>query len=885
MTNKSNLFYKRKAILLPLLLLSLVLIFNVSVTDVSATPVNTIYVNGSGGSDASDGSTWSLAKKTINNATGTAKTNGRVQIARGTYNESNIQINRNMTIIGENQLNTIVDGQQSGNSIFTVTADVKLTIINLTLTNGTSRSGGAIENNGMLAVYNTTFTSNSETYGKGGAIYNSKDSNLTVDNCNFINNIASDNGGGAIYNFGTATISNSNFTNNRAYSSYGGSNVGGAIENENGATLNLNNCTFTNNTANSDFGGANHGGAIYNNGFLNMDKCTFTNNTTTGGGGAIYNNFGGTITAENSTFTDNRAYYGGAISNNQGTSNLDNCTFTSNLSSNGGAIYNYDGATTVDNSTFTNNFVGGGGGAIYNIGSELTANNCTFTDNTASDTAGGGAIYNSGGAVTVENSNFTGNRATGYLAGGGAIYTKDGTLTVYNSNFTNNSATFWGGAIDNEGTLIVKNSNFTNNNVVTRGGAIFNTGTATVNFNRIIGNKASTGNDIYNSGGTFDARYNWWGSNTDPSANISGSDVSYTPWIVLRVTPNPTTIKIGGKSNIKADLLHDSNGGYHDPAKGHVPDGLTVKFSGDSNGTVSPVYSITTNGQANTIFNGLNPGISKISATVDNETVITNVTIKTTTKVNVEPVSGLKGDGVNLTAKLTDNHNNPVKGALIQFSVNGTVVGTVKTNNNGIATLKYVITENIGTYPIFAEYLGNSTYIGSTSTNLLKVKTTPVNPVYDLYLRISSSNNHPNVGEQFTLTYKLGNNGPDNASNVTVTIPIPVGFNVSNITGDGNWTYNTSTITWTLTNVPVGDPYLYVTGKTVKAGQYIFGSSLSSETLKLNSATVIPTSTTSNTDGTSAKTIAMQHTGVPIAGFLLAILMVFGGYLMPRLKK
>ncbi|UTB32352.1 MAG: Ig-like domain repeat protein [Methanobacterium sp. ERen5] len=861
MTNKTSLFFKRKAILLPLLLLSLGLIFNVSVTDVSATPVNTIYVNGSGGSDASDGSTWFLAKKTINNATGTAKSNGRVQIARGTYNESNIHIIRNMTIIGDNQLNTIVDGQQSGNSIFTVATDVKLTIINLTLTNGTSRSGSAIENTGTLAVYNTTFTSNSETYGQGGAIYNSKGSNLTVDNCKFINNTASDNGGGAIYNFGTATISNSNFTNNRAFSSYGGSNLGGAIENMNDATLNLDNCTFTNNTANSDFGGANHGGAIYNNGFLNIDNCTFTNNTTTGGGGAIYNNFGGTITAENNTFNDNRSSYGGALSNNQGTSNLDNCTFTNNISYYGGAISNNQGTLNLDN--------------------------CNFTDNAASDTGGGGAIYNSGGAVTVDKSNFTGNRAPGYLAGGGAIYTKDGTLTVYNTTFTNNYAAFWGGAIDNEGTLIVKNSTFTNNNVVTRGGAIFNTGTATVNFNRIIGNKAGTGNDIYNSGGTFDARYNWWGSNTNPSANISGSDVSYNPWIVLTVTPNPATIKIGGKSHIKSDLLHDSNGVYHDPAKGHVPDGLTVKFSSDSNGTVSPVSSITTNGQANTTFTGLNPGISKMSATVDNETVIKSVTIKTTTKVNVLPVNGLKGDSVNLTARLTDNHNDPVKGAQIQFSINGTVVGTVKTNNNGIATLKYVITENKGTYLIFAEYLGNSTYLGTNNTNQLKVKPTPVNPVYDLYLRINSSNNHPKVGELFTLTYKLGNNGPDNASNVTVTIPIPVGFNVSNITGDGNWTYNTtnSTITWTLTNVPVGDPYLYVTGKTVKAGQYIFGSSLSSETLKLNSTTVNPTSTTSKADGTLTNTIAMQHTGVTIAGLLLAILMVFGGYIMPRLKK
>ena len=45
-----------------------------------------------------------------------------------------------MTIIGENQKNTIIDGQQSGNSIFTIASGVNVTIINLTLTNGMTLS-------------------------------------------------------------------------------------------------------------------------------------------------------------------------------------------------------------------------------------------------------------------------------------------------------------------------------------------------------------------------------------------------------------------------------------------------------------------------------------------------------------------------------------------------------------------------------------------------------------------------------------------------------------------------------------------------------------------------------------------------------------------------
>ena len=102
-------------------------------------------------------------KATIKNATGTVNSNGTIYIAKGTYNESNIQINTNMTIIGENQQNTIINGQQSGHSIFTIASGVNLTIINLTLTNGTSNNGGAIANDGNLNVYNSTFTYNNAT--------------------------------------------------------------------------------------------------------------------------------------------------------------------------------------------------------------------------------------------------------------------------------------------------------------------------------------------------------------------------------------------------------------------------------------------------------------------------------------------------------------------------------------------------------------------------------------------------------------------------------------------------------------------------------------------------------------------------------------------------
>ena len=119
-------------------------------------------------------------------------------------------------------------------------------------------------------------------------------------------------------------------------------------------------------------------------------------------------------------------------------------------------------------------------------------------------------------------------------------------------------------------------------------------------------------------------------------------------------------------------------------------------------------------------------------------------------------------------------------------------------------------------------------------------------------------------------------------------IPLPDGFIVSNISGDGNWTYNntTNTVTWTLTNVPKGDPYLYITGKVNKPGTYVFSSSISSDNYNINTEGVTPITinTANEVNATSStRTIGMQETGLPITALILAILMVIGG-LLPKKK-
>ena len=201
-----------------------------------------------------------------------------------------------LTIDGSGQSIT-VDGAHSF-QIFSVNSGATLNLQFLTLENGSvtggsASEGGAILNNGMVTVTDSTFLDNQVTgvaggniiegFGNGGAIYNG--GALTVNNSTFSDNHATGgagsgvetfggNGqGGAIYNEGTATVTNSTFSYNQATGGAssagpGGFGVGGAIESD--GTLTVTNSTFSANRATGGSGGhgspsgSGFGGAIYN---------------------------------------------------------------------------------------------------------------------------------------------------------------------------------------------------------------------------------------------------------------------------------------------------------------------------------------------------------------------------------------------------------------------------------------------------------------------------------------------------------------------------------------------------------------------------------------------------------------------------------------------
>ena len=318
--------------MLVLVLIGYMVIFAFNVNTVSAASGDNIYVNTSG-NDNWDGLNPTFIggttgpKATIKNATKTVNTNGTVYILQGIYKENNIIIQTNMTIIGESQQNTIINGNNG--PIFNIPSDVNFTIYNITLTNGnTNDDGGAIYNNGELKIINSILSFNSAKSGSGGAIYNN--GKLTVLDTAFEGNIASS--GSAITNYGSfLTINNCSFKNNNA-TYY----CAGAIFNcpNTDNMVNISNSTFTGNTANANaqYG---IGGAIENLVNLSISNCTFTENKASDGGaiGNYYN-----LYVNSCTFTDNTAIYGGAIYG-RGTSIVHFSRFVGNTAKSGNAVY------------------------------------------------------------------------------------------------------------------------------------------------------------------------------------------------------------------------------------------------------------------------------------------------------------------------------------------------------------------------------------------------------------------------------------------------------------------------------------------------------------------------------------------------------------------
>ena len=404
--------------------------------------------------------------------------------------------------------------------------------------------GGAVYNEGVLTLLNSTFGGSAElanTAQNGGAIYNFLNINsswevvapaeLNVNVATFDSNV-SEKRGGAIYNYGTTRIDGATFTRNHT-TGITWEAQGGAIFNSGDddywdapvPTMVISNTTFGDANDNTMGNSALHGGAIANEHSLSVGNITLNNvnfyynsayadtddsdgyNSTLGG--AIWNQ-GEMIVNGDTTFKGNTAtgynVTGGAIYNSGKLTFNDGVVFDSNIATDlnsgdgayGGALNNaYSAevtfkkfATFINNKALSSETKYTRGGAVNNQNEMTFENGALFSGNEA---VFGGAIYNED-ELTFGTGTYT---FTGNNAGlGGAIFNAEGDITISSATFGGNIATLGntatnGGAVYNRDTFTINNSIFTNNVATGKGGAIYNVDTLTINDSTFTHNTAT----------------------------------------------------------------------------------------------------------------------------------------------------------------------------------------------------------------------------------------------------------------------------------------------------------------------------------------------------------------------------------------------------------
>lgn len=199
--------------------------------------------------------------------------------------------------------------------IFHVSGSGDLTLMNITLVDGSGFAGAAVAISGSLAK-------------------------ATIQNSFLTSNDAGSSHGGAIFNQGTLMIEDSGIGSNIT------TGFGGAVFN-NGGTVTIRNSTLISNQASQG------GGIWHDGGSVTVERSAIRSNIATVSGGGIHND-GDTVTVVNTTFYDNRAAGGGGIYMRGDFLTITNATFNRNRADNGGALWNFLGQTRIRNSILAN---------------------------------------------------------------------------------------------------------------------------------------------------------------------------------------------------------------------------------------------------------------------------------------------------------------------------------------------------------------------------------------------------------------------------------------------------------------------------------------------------------------------------------------------------
>ncbi len=245
-----------------------------------------------------------LVYRTVQSAIDASTAVSNIYIESGTYTESGISINRNLTISGDGPSNSVVQGSASvggaPDRVLTVPAGRTLTIQNITVQNGNSGgNGGIILNNGTLSL-NNAGVRGGRAAGGGGGVYNGSGAILTVQNSTIDNNQAA--AGSGIDNAGSLFINQSTISRNLGdgvRSAAGFEIRNGTISSNTGSgiTMSGGSVTLKNVTIAQNLGSGLNGAAQSQNSILDQNGADCTGSLTSSGHNLIGNTSGCATTA------------------------------------------------------------------------------------------------------------------------------------------------------------------------------------------------------------------------------------------------------------------------------------------------------------------------------------------------------------------------------------------------------------------------------------------------------------------------------------------------------------------------------------------------------------------------------------------------------------
>ena len=427
----------------------------------STTQQNNYYIN-QNKTTTNEGTQENPWEKITQDEIEKAQDNSIIHLSEGTYNITQLKINKNIKIVGKNPENTIITNPNTQRTSQFITT-MNLTLENLTITGSKDT---VIENSGNLTLNNVIFTNHTtSTYNAHGCIYNY--ANITINNATFkdisynegsiihdaqtthnnqiiINNTLFSNNN-AIYKAALFYIINTNFNiYNSNITTNANSSVIELIHMENNNNI-LENIQIINNTIN-------HSLIYLQNTTTQMNNITFKNN--------IAKSYAASIHANNSNITINNTQF----INNQAQTNA------------AGGIYSYNSNLTIDNSNFTQNQA--------QIGAALTIFNGTVNESTFIEIP----------ATTIINNTIFNQNKANYAA---VIYNEYNTLTIENTNITNNQADNTATIYSDQANIKIKKSQILNNIANNIGVIYLYNSNVTVENNIIVNNKMKNYVDLY----------------------------------------------------------------------------------------------------------------------------------------------------------------------------------------------------------------------------------------------------------------------------------------------------------------------------------------------------------------------------------------------------